>query len=216
MKSSLRYGSGVLTFEVPDQTVFLQIREPEYTINRESFCTNFLLRLSASERDFSNVGIVVSDKTRLCGYQNYLPWIVEMLLTGRGYKRNTLSFYIAYGTHPRQTDEESVNAYGKIYYRYPFIHHDCSDTAAMVTLGTTQRGTPVTLRRDVLQSTLLITFGAISHHYFAGFGGGRKLLFPGLGEKESIYHNHSLFLNMKEKTLEPGCQSGVLVGESDR
>ena len=68
-----------MTFEVPDHAVFLQIREPEYTINRESFCTNFLLRLSASERDFSNVGIVVSDKTRLCGYNNYLPWIVEML-----------------------------------------------------------------------------------------------------------------------------------------
>jgi lactate racemase len=30
--------------------------------------------------------------------------------------------------------------------------------------------------------------GAISHHYFAGFGGGRKLLFPGFGEQEAIYH----------------------------
>ena len=92
-----------------------------------------------------------------------------------------------------------MNAYGKIYYKYTFIHHDCSDTGDMTTLGTTRRGTPVTLRRDVLQSTLLITFGAISHHYFAGFGGGRKLLFPGLAARESIYHNHSLFLNMKEK-----------------
>jgi len=78
MKTSLRYGGGVLTFEVPGNTVFLQIREPEYTINKESFCTNFLFRLSASERDLSKVGIVVSDKTRLCGYPNYLPWIVEM------------------------------------------------------------------------------------------------------------------------------------------
>jgi len=211
MKTSLRYGGGVLTFEVPGNTVFLQIREPEYTINKESFCTNFLFRLSASERDFSKVGIVVSDKTRLCGYPNYLPWIVEMLLQA-GARRENISFYIAYGTHPRQTDEESVNAYGKIYYKYPFIHHDCSDKAAMITMGTTRRGTSVTLRRDVMQSTLLITFGAISHHYFAGFGGGRKLLFPGLGDRESIYHNHSLFLNMKEKKLEPGCQSGILDG----
>src|SRR4030042_196946 len=150
MKTSLRYGSGLLTFEVPGNTVFLQIREPEYTINKESFCTNFLFRLSASERDFSNVGIVVSDKTRLCGYPNYLPWIIEMLLQA-GARKEHISFYIAYGTHPRQTDEESVNAYGKIYYKYPFIHHDCSNMADMVTLGTTQRGTPMTLRRDVLQ-----------------------------------------------------------------
>jgi len=133
MKTSLRYGGGVLTFEVPDNTVFLQIREPEYTINKESFCTNFLFRLSASERDLSNVGIVVSDKTRLCGYPNYLPWIIEMLLQA-GARKENISFYIAYGTHPRQTDEESVNAYGKIYYKYTFIHHDCSDKAAMITM----------------------------------------------------------------------------------
>jgi nickel-dependent lactate racemase len=211
MKSSLRYGNGVLTFDVPDNSVFLQIREPEYTINKESFCTNFMFRLSVSERDYGNVGIVVSDKTRLCGYPNYLPWIVDMLQQS-GAKKENITFYIAYGTHPRQTDEESVNAYGKIYYKYPFIHHDCSDEAAMITLGTTQRGTPVTLRRDVLQSSLLITFGAISHHYFAGFGGGRKLLFPGLGGRESVHHNHSLFLNMTEQRLEPGCRCGILEG----
>jgi nickel-dependent lactate racemase len=191
--------------------VSLQIREPEYTINKDTFCTNFLFRLSAAERDFSNVGIVVSDKTRLCGYTMYLPWIVEMLEQA-GARNENISFYIAYGTHPRQTDEESVNAYGKIYYKYTFIHHDCSNEAVMTTLGTTRRGTPITLRRDVLQSTLLITFGAISHHYFAGFGGGRKLLFPGLAARESIYRNHSLFLNMNEKTLEPGCRCGILEG----
>ncbi|MBS1233871.1 MAG: hypothetical protein H6R34_435, partial [Bacteroidetes bacterium] len=44
MKSSLRYGNRIMTFEVPGHASFLQIREPEYTINRESFCTNFLFR----------------------------------------------------------------------------------------------------------------------------------------------------------------------------
>ena len=44
---------------------------------------------------------------------------------------------------------------------------------------------------------------AISHHYFAGYGGGRKLIFPGLGEKESIYQNHKLFID-KKKSTSPG------------
>jgi nickel-dependent lactate racemase len=56
----------------------------------------------------------------------------------------------------------------------------------------------------------LITFGAVSHHYFAGYGGGRKLIFPGLGHKASIYHNHGLFLDRKRQTLSPYCQAGVL------
>ncbi|MBN1416002.1 MAG: nickel-dependent lactate racemase [Bacteroidales bacterium] len=211
MKSELKYGSHILSFEVPGNAQFLQIREPEFTINKENFYTNFLLRLSTSEKDYSNAAIVISDKTRLCGYNHYLPWLVN-ILEQSGMKKGNITFYIAYGTHPRQTEEESVNAYGKIYYTYNFIHHDCSDMSVMTTLGTTQRGTPVILRKDLLQSSLIITFGAISHHYFAGFGGGRKLLFPGLGYRESIYHNHSLFLNMDERRIEPGCQSGVLVG----
>lgn len=211
MISELKYGSRVLSFEVPGNTTFLSIREPEYTISKESFYTNFLLRLPTTSQDLSRVGIIISDKTRLCGYPHYLPWLVDVLEKS-GAKKENITFYIAYGTHPRQTDEESVNAYGKIYFKYRFIHHDCSDAGAMTTLGTTRRGTPITLRKDFLQSTLLITFGAISHHYFAGFGGGRKLLFPGLASREAIYHNHSLFLNLPSRTLEPGCQSGVLEG----
>jgi nickel-dependent lactate racemase len=84
-----------MTFEVPNHADFLQIREPEYTINRESFCNNFLFRLSAAERDFSKVGIVVSDKTRLCGYNTYLPWIVKVLEQG-GARKENMVFYIAY------------------------------------------------------------------------------------------------------------------------
>jgi len=66
------------------------------------------------------------------------------------------------------------------------------------------------IRHDIVETGFLITFGAISHHYFAGFGGGRKLIFPGLGHRKSIYHNHGLFLDRERQTLSPYCQSGVL------
>jgi nickel-dependent lactate racemase len=59
---------------------------------------------------------------------------------------------------------------------------------------------------------LVITFGAISHHYFAGYGGGRKLIFPGLGFLGSIYQNHSLFLDNRQETLCGKCGPGVLKG----
>jgi nickel-dependent lactate racemase len=78
----------------------------------------------------------------------------------------------------------------------------------MAELGKSTRGTPVRLRKDILDCSLLITFGAISHHYFAGYGGGRKLLFPGLAEKKAIYANHSLFLDRDKKQLAFGCQPG--------
>ncbi|HAY38978.1 MAG TPA: hypothetical protein DCY53_06310 [Desulfobacteraceae bacterium] len=84
------------------------------------------------------------------------------------------------------------------------------DDKCFVNSGKTSRGTSVLIRRDIVETGFLITFGAISHHYFAGYGGGRKLIFPGLGQKASIYHNHGLFLDRERQTLSPCCQSGVL------
>jgi nickel-dependent lactate racemase len=84
------------------------------------------------------------------------------------------------------------------------------DNSSFVKLGKTMRDTPVLIRRDILEADFLITFGAISHHYFAGYGGGRKLIFPGLGQRDAIYHNHGLFLDQERHMLSPLCQSGVL------
>jgi len=63
-----------------------------------------------------------------------------------------------------------------------------------------------------MEASSLITFGTVSHHYFAGYGGGRKLVFPGLGSRASIYHNHGLFLDHRRGALSAGCRPGVLEG----
>ena len=119
-------------------------------------------------------------------------------------------FYIAYGTHPKQTDKESLRSYGETFKAYEFIHHDCHDESNFEMLGYTNSGTPIKIRKDILSTDLIITVGAISHHYFAGFGGGRKLIFPGLGSADAIYKNHSLFLDADKKHLHKACYAGNL------
>ena len=204
-----KYGSGNISFEIPQNAKILNIKEPTSNISKEEFCNRLLSLIP--DKSYSNVGVVVADKTRLCDYPKYLPWLLETL-SKKGIKKEYLKFYIAYGTHPFQSEEESLNSYGEIYNQYQFIHHDSAATSVFTDLGITQRETPVMVREDAIKSDLLITFGAISHHYFAGFGGGRKLLFPGLGEKKAIYHNHSLYINNQKKMLEPGCLPGKLDG----
>lgn len=165
--------------------------------------------LKTGRTDLSSVGIAIADKTRLCGYEKLLPVLTGVLL-GAGARRESIRFYIAYGTHPRQSDEESRKAYGSIFDQFPFVHHDCDDDAALERIGITSRGTPVCLRKEFLESSCRITFGAVSHHYFAGFGGGRKLIFPGLAGRAGIYRNHSLFVG--DSGPSPGCQPGMLAG----
>ena len=210
-EAKLKYGKAQITLTIPDSTEKLETREPSFEINEEDFCKRLSGVLPVDADSYKNTGIVVSDKTRLCGYPLYLPWITETLKK-KGAKKENITFYIAYGTHPKQTEEESLLSYGNTYREYRFVHHDCYDEDALVQLGTTSRGTPVKVRKDTLESTLLITFGAISHHYFAGYGGGRKLLFPGLADRKSIYQNHSLFLHKISRKLEEGCQPGNLDG----
>jgi lactate racemase len=211
MENNLKYGKTFKAFNVPAGTEKLEVSEPLFAINKEEFYKSFTAILPEEKERYTNVGIIISDKTRLCGYPQYLPWITE-ILKSKGAGSKNITFYIAYGTHPKQTEEESMLSYGDSYKNFRFVHHNCSEESAFVQLGTTQRGTPVKVRRDVLESTLLITFGAISHHYFAGYGGGRKLLFPGLAERKAIYHNHGLFLDREKRQLAVGCQPGRLEG----
>lgn len=211
MDIQLKYGSQTVSLNLPAKTKIPEYTEPEYNITKESFTADLLKCLPNTKASFRNVAVVVSDKTRLCGYPEYLPWLVEAL-EKKGADSDDIHFYIAYGTHPKQSDEESINTYGTVFNEYHFVHHDCTDDSVFEVLGKTKRGTDITVRKDILQSTLIITFGAISHHYFAGFGGGRKLLFPGMAQRKAIYHNHGLFLDREAGSLSKGCQPGQLEG----
>lgn len=208
-KTHFKYGLDTVSIELPDKTDALSIREPVLNIHQEMFEEDVLNALPKELPDNAAISIVVADKTRLCGYKIYLPWILD-LLHKKGIDDRQITFFIAYGTHARQSDEDCLNAYGKIYQNYRFVHHDGNDKVLFTPLGKTHKGTPVRIRKDLHTSDLIITFGALSHHYFAGYGGGRKLLFPGLGYTPDIYQNHSLFLDKTAKNLSFGCRPGNL------
>lgn len=207
---TLRYGRSQLPFSITDHADLLDINEPPHTVSKESFLLG-LNRLLPPVLPNGTIAIVVADKTRLCGYPRVLPWLTAALHS-RGASRDQLIFYIAYGTHAHQSDAESQAAYGWTYDEYTFVHHTAIAPTPFTELGRTHRGTPIRVRSDLLAASLIITVGALSHHYFAGFGGGRKLLFPGLGEQEAIYTNHRLFLDTAQRTLAPGCRPGQLTG----
>ena len=209
MELNLKYGSREVALELPPGADELKHSEPQKSVNLDKFKRDLHSYLYTLNRRLTDVGIVVSDKTRLCQFQLFLPLIAEVF-EEYGLKKEEVTFYIAYGTHPRQTEEECLNSYGEIYKEYRFVHHDSRDEEALETLGTTSRGTVVRIRKEMARHDLLVTFGAILHHYFAGFGGGRKLLFPGLAAYDSILQNHRLFLDFENRKLHEGCQSGNL------
>jgi nickel-dependent lactate racemase len=205
----LKYGRQKISLPLPGRTEIFHIHEPDKKITPSLFASRLRDELERLNPDLSDISIVVGDKTRLCGYPEYLPVLLNTL-ENVGADPGRMTIFIAYGTHAPQTDKECLEAYGSVYQNIRFVHHDGMDDKCFVNSGKTFRGTSVLIRRDIVETGFLITFGAISHHYFAGYGGGRKLIFPGLGQKASIYHNHGLFLDRERQTLSPWCQSGVL------
>jgi lactate racemase len=203
------YGSQRLPLFPPEHGVELPLGEPDKLINPSLFRSRLEKFLRDHPLDLRRPILVVADKTRLCGYPEYLPLLIDTL-EEHGMDSAALRIVIAYGTHPPQSEAECLHAYGELYGRAAFIHHDCRETGLFVELGRTARGTPIRCRRDLLEASAVITMGAICHHYFAGYGGGRKLIFPGCGERDAIYANHSLYLDRATGTLSAGCQPGLL------
>lgn len=207
----LGYGKSAVEWTLSGGFDLLDVEDPKPDIDPERFSAEMHQALENAGPDLSRVGIVVADKTRLCAYPLYLPILMDVLKT-HGAPSKGIRVFIAYGTHPRQSEDESAAAYGESYGRFDFVHHDATDPAVFEHLGETSRKTPVRIRKDLLDCTFIVTFGAISHHYFAGYGGGRKLIFPGLGYREAVYRNHALFLDTVLNRLAPGCRPGLMDG----
>jgi nickel-dependent lactate racemase len=72
----------------------------------------------------------------------------------------------------------------------PWRNHSCSDERQLKHLGTTSRGTYVSLNRHLTEADLIITVGAIEPHLLLGFSGGSKMLMPGLASSRTIGENH--------------------------
>lgn len=214
MEIKLKSDRKELSFNVPEESFFYRPKEFKNTIDKSAFIkrlVNTINRSSSGEIKNCSVAIVVSDKTRLSEFSTYMPWIEEALGSSK-IDKPELRFFIAYGSHPQQTEAESKAIYGDYYNKYEFIHHDAR-SGDFQDFGTTTHGTRVQINGRVFsENDLVITYGSITHHYFAGFGGGRKLIFPGLAKYSSILHNHSLFLDFENKNISQHCQSGLLKG----
>ena len=137
------------------------------------------------------VVILVSDITRAwTKTSQYLPIVVEEL-NNNGVPDEDISVIVAAGTHRANTDEEKKIILGEdLFRRLKVYDHDAYDMDKNVYLGTTRRGTPVYLDKRVVEADKVILTGGITPHLFAGFGGGRKSVLPGIAAAQTINHNH--------------------------
>ena len=136
------------------------------------------------------VAVVFSDLTRPMPNDRVLPRLLDELSTA-GVHPDRIVLVNALGTHRPQTDGELKQMLGEsVAERYHIVQHDAWDGASLVGVGRNRSGRRVYLNRTYLEATVRVLTGFIEPHFFAGFSGGPKAVFPGLADAESILDNH--------------------------
>ena len=154
--------------------------------------------------------IVVSDKTRITGADVVLPVLLNAA-NDAGVPDAGITILFACGTHAMHTEEERrAIVGGEVVSRVRMVDHDCRAEDS-VSIGTTSAGTPVRVNRLAHEADRLIITGTAQFHYFAGFGGGRKSILPGICAEETIIRNHA-FTMSPDGGRNPHCRPSKLDG----
>lgn len=143
-------------------------------------------------RGHKEVAILFDDLTRptRCG-PLARPILEELAEAGIGDKH--IRFVMALGTHGVASRIDFEKKLGRdILRRFPVYNHDPFVPGVYVGTTSTFR-TPVYLNEEVSRCDLRIGIGSVVSHAWAGFGGGGKIILPGVCSTDTIVHNHRAY-----------------------
>ena len=147
-------------------------------------------RLRDIAQNRRNAIILVCDLTRDVPDAMILPMLLDEL-NEAGIRDSAIRAMVAGGGHRRITPDETRQRFGdEVLSRIEILHHDARNQDALVRIGCTSYGTPVSINREAAESDLVLGTGCIIPHVIAGYGGGRKLIIPGVAGEETIRVNH--------------------------
>ncbi len=153
--------------------------------------------------------VIVPDATRDVGLPQILPALIRRL-GAYGVERQRVTVLVACGTHPAVQESRLRGLVGPLSENVRVVQHDSrADDGSLVDVGSVADRV-IRINRIAAEAGVLITLGAVKHHYFAGFGGGPKMVFPGVAGFREIQANHALV--MEGGARDPRCEPGILAG----
>jgi lactate racemase len=136
------------------------------------------------------VVIIFDDQTRITRPAPIVPFILEELAEA-GVKDKNIRFICGLGLHGAMTRTDFISKLGAdIVAKYRCYNHHPFDKGTFV--GTTELyKTPVYVNEEVMLCDLKIAITGCVPHPGAGFGGGGKIVLPGITSRETTAWNHS-------------------------
>ncbi|MDI6857571.1 MAG: lactate racemase domain-containing protein [Dehalococcoidia bacterium] len=132
--------------------------------------------------------IIFDDITRPTPVGQIAPYVLGEL-DAAGMADEQIRFVVASGTHGAHDNHALRKKLGQeIVERYAVYNHNPYENC--VEVGTTGLGTVLSINREVMACDLRIAIGGVLPHPQAGFGGGGKILLPGVSHIDSIDQFH--------------------------
>ncbi len=197
MRLQIPYGKRYLTAELPAGCAVEYVRPKAQPAAKDPVA---LARAAVYQplgavkppRAGQTVAIAINDKTRPVPHEDLLPPVLAGLRQA-GVRDEDVLFIIATGTHPLvRPAEYSAILPSAMLETYRVICHDAGDTANLVYLGETARGTQVHINCAYMAADYRIVIGNIEPHQFQGYSGGVKSAAIGLAGLPTINHNHAM------------------------
>ncbi len=134
--------------------------------------------------------IVFTDVTRASPDHLLVPALLREL-EAAGVHDEDITLLCGIGMHRPSTPEERVAKLGaEVVAHYRVIDNEPQNPRALVNLGATPGGVPVSAHRAAVEADLLIGTGLVEPHQYAGYSGGRKSICPGLCATGTILAFH--------------------------
>jgi len=157
-------------------------------------------------RGRAEVAIIFDDISRPTRVADLIPYVLREL-EAAGIPDDAIRFICATGAHGAHTFQDFQNKLGsEILDRFPAYNHNIYENCTYV--GQTSQGTKLSVNSEVMNCDLKIGIGSVVPHAQTGFGGGGKIVLPGIASIESIEAFHLLEIKAKEEgrgnTVGPG------------
>jgi nickel-dependent lactate racemase len=210
MEGYVYYGKGKLPFKLPTRWNIIGQGEPSGVkkcadVNEEVIrALDHPIgapRIEAMAKPGKTV-ILFDDMTRQTPAYLVFPEILKRL-NSAGVKDKDVTAICALGTHPKITEKQIIQKIGReIYERLSprVVVHDANSKKNIV-IGRTTYGSLVEINPLVMEAEFTLGIGWCTPHLSSGFGGGSKIVMPGVSSSRSILEHHIKWMANPKATL---------------
>lgn len=198
MKVTMPYGKEKITFSVPDKN-FIGMMDPDFTEPlkdlKGAICKAIDEPIGSKKIEDiiipgKKIAIIIDDGSRPTPQAQILPILIDKILAA-GAKKEDIRIVAALGSHRYMTEDELRERVGdEIYNNYPVMNSEFRKPEGLVYVGDTPEGVKIMASKVVMNTDIHIGVGCMVPHPVMGWGGGGKIIYPGVAGEQTVAYFH--------------------------